>query len=295
MKVLMNILLGFCMALADSVPGVSGGTIAFIMGFYDEFISSLYHVVKGSKEEKKRGWLFLLRLILGWIVGFAAIVLVLGNLFDSHIYELSSLFIGLSLFSLPVIIKEEKETFKGQYRNVVYTLLGMGLVVLVTYFRVAGVAVLAVDIAQMTPLLILYIVICAAIAMSAMVLPGLSGSSILLILGLYVPVITGVKELLHGKTVYIFPLLLYLVGVVLGVIVSIKFVKTALEKYRAPLMYLIVGLILGSVYSIIMGPTTLDVPQPALGMSEFRILFFVLGGVIIGGLELLKRVKERKG
>lgn len=74
MKIFMNILLGFCMALADSVPGVSGGTIAFIMGFYDEFISSLYHVVKGSKEEKKRGWLFLLRLILGWIVGFAAIV-----------------------------------------------------------------------------------------------------------------------------------------------------------------------------------------------------------------------------
>ena len=68
---------GFCMALADSVPGVSGGTIALILGFYDKFIGSINQVFYGKKEEKKEGLIYLIKLLLGWALGMILAVLVL--------------------------------------------------------------------------------------------------------------------------------------------------------------------------------------------------------------------------
>jgi transcription antitermination factor NusB len=120
MKLIVNMIQGFCMALADSVPGVSGGTIAFILGFYDEFIFSLDHLVAGTKEERIRAIRFLTKLGAGWIIGFCASVLVLGSIFDSHIYELCSLFLGFSVFAVPLILAEEKKSFAGNYKNIIF-------------------------------------------------------------------------------------------------------------------------------------------------------------------------------
>ena len=69
---ILNCIRGFCMALADSVPGVSGGTIAFVLGFYDKFIGSLNTLTskKTSKDEKKEAVKFLIKLGFGWVLGF---------------------------------------------------------------------------------------------------------------------------------------------------------------------------------------------------------------------------------
>ena len=96
------------MALADSVPGVSGGTIAFIMGFYDKFINSLDALVYGDKSKKIEALKFLIKLGIGWIVGMVLASLVLASLFEKNIYEISSLFLGFIILSIPLIIKEEK-------------------------------------------------------------------------------------------------------------------------------------------------------------------------------------------
>ena len=98
MSYLINIIRGFCMALADSVPGVSGGTIAFILGFYDKFINSLNNLVFGSNEERKESIKFLLKLGIGWIVGMVLAVLILTNLFENQIYRVSSVFIKRQVF-----------------------------------------------------------------------------------------------------------------------------------------------------------------------------------------------------
>lgn len=96
------------MALADSVPGVSGGTIAFLMGFYDNFIGSLNALISGSKQERIQAVKYLIKLGIGWAIGFCSSVLVLANVFESHIYWISSLFIGFIIFAIPVVIYEEK-------------------------------------------------------------------------------------------------------------------------------------------------------------------------------------------
>lgn len=82
------------MALADSVPGVSGGTVAFIMGIYDKFIGSIHDLTFGDMKEKKEAARYLLKLGIGWGIGMAMAVVLLFALFENHIYVVSSLFFG---------------------------------------------------------------------------------------------------------------------------------------------------------------------------------------------------------
>lgn len=96
---------GACMALADSVPGVSGGTIAFILGFYDKFIGSIDDLVYGKGEKRKEALIYLMKLGLGWAIGMIGAVLVLSSIFQSHIYAVSSLFMGFVVASIPVVLK----------------------------------------------------------------------------------------------------------------------------------------------------------------------------------------------
>lgn len=83
---IINFIRGFCMALADSVPGVSGGTVAFLLGFYDKFIQSLNDIFAGNKAQRLEAVKFLAKLLVGWLVGFCSAVLVLTSVFESHIY-----------------------------------------------------------------------------------------------------------------------------------------------------------------------------------------------------------------
>ena len=81
---------GFCMALADSVPGVSGGTIAFIMGFYDQFIGSINDLVFGEMKDKKAALKYLIKLAAGWLLGMGIASVILSSMFESHIcYEMT--------------------------------------------------------------------------------------------------------------------------------------------------------------------------------------------------------------
>lgn len=191
---------GFCMALADSVPGVSGGTVAFILGFYDRFIGSINDFVFGNMEKKKTSFSYLVKLGIGWMTGMVLAVLLLSSLFESYIYTVSSLFMGFIAGSIPLIIREEKESFGGS-RNI---LKGIGFCI-AGILVVAGIAwlngktgVASMDLGQFhigTGIRLFFI---GMIAISAMFLPGISGSTLLLIFGAYIPVITAVRGLGNG-------------------------------------------------------------------------------------------------
>ena len=112
----MTFVHGFCMALADSVPGVSGGTVAFLMGFYDDFINSLNALVSGSMEERKKALLYLINLGIGWVISFVLAVVLLASMFEAHIYSVSSLFMGFIIFAIPVVIMEEKQCLKEKWK-----------------------------------------------------------------------------------------------------------------------------------------------------------------------------------
>ena len=286
MSYIVNGIRGFFMALADSVPGVSGGTIAFILGFYDKFINSLDGLIYGDKIEKKKALRFLVKLGIGWAVGMGLASLILTKLFETKIYVVSSLFIGFIIFAIPFIIKTEKDSLKGKYKNLIFSLIGIVIVVLITFLntKING---NGTDISHLSLFLAIQIFIGGAVAISAMVLPGISGSTILLIFGLYIPVITSVREVLGLNLKYLPVLIIFGLGVVTGVILIIRLVKRSLEKHRSATIYLILGLMIGSIYAIIMGPTTLEVPKQHITFSNFSIIAFIIGGFVILGLERL--------
>ena len=287
------------MALADSVPGVSGGTIAFLLGFYDDFIGSLDSFVPGgaTKEQRreniKKALHFLIRLGAGWIVGFISAVLVLTSVFKEHIYSVSSLFLGFIVFSIPLIIKEEKDALKGKYYNLVFTLLGAGLVVVITLLNPSGGS--AAETTTTGVVYYLFFLLTGMLAISAMVLPGISGSTMLLIFGTYLPVMTGIKNLMKLNFSAVPELAFFVVGIIAGVLLVIRFLKKALEKYRSQSIYAILGLMLGSLYAVVRGPETLkDAPKPAMDFESFSIVFFIIGAAIICGLQGVQFIAEKK-
>ena len=292
-EILKNGAQGFSMALADSVPGVSGGTVAFVLGFYDKFINSLNTLIS-RKGDKKEAIKFLVKLAIGWVIGMAIASLILSSLFETHIYQVSSLFIGFIIFAIPLIVKEEKENVKGKYKNLIFTIIGIIVVLAITYFNPQTGSGANIDITNLNLGLVLYVFIAGMIAISAMILPGISGSTLLLIFGLYMPIITGIKETLHFNLSYIPVLFVFGLGVIAGIALIIKIVKRALEKYRSQTIYLIIGLMIGSIYAIIMGATTLKVPQAPLSFKTFNIACFILGGLIILGMEFAKRKLDTK-
>ena len=302
MDLIMHIIQGFCMALADSVPGVSGGTIAFLLGFYDNFINSLGNLIKGkkdaSKEEKlkdrKNAIIFLFKLGLGWIIGFTSAVLVLTSVFETQIYNVSSLFIGFIIFAIPIVIMEEKKILKGNLKHLFFVLIGIAVVVAITLLNPMSGEGTSVDLTKINFGLAIYIFIVGMVAISAMILPGISGSTLLLIFGLYMPIISGIKELLHLNFAYLPAIIIFGLGIVAGVTTVIKLIQRCLEKFRSQTIYLIIGLMIGSIFAIIMGPTTLEAPKSAMTFSTFSIVFFLIGGLVIGGMQGLKIFMEKK-
>lgn len=106
---ILNFIRGFCMALADSVPGVSGGTIAFILGFYDSFVNSLHNLISKDKTKRLKALRYLSKIGIGWVVGFILSVLFITSIFEKNIYEINSLFLGFIIASIPLIIKSERK------------------------------------------------------------------------------------------------------------------------------------------------------------------------------------------
>ena len=289
---IVNFFNGFAMALADSVPGVSGGTIAFLLGFYDNFVNSLNALISKGKRERKNAINFLIKIGIGWGIGMIASVLVITSVFETNIYAISSLFMGFIILSIPIIIKEEKDVLKGKYLNIIYTIIGIALVALLTYFNSTQLS--NMNITSLTTGSAIYIFLAGMISITAMILPGISGSTLLLIFGLYIPILNGIKEILHFNFDSFLGLFVFGLGVLTGIISIIKILKGALEKFRTQTVYAIIGLMIGSIYSIIMGPTTLDIPKEPINLENFNILFFIIGGLIVWGLQEFKSLNEKK-
>ncbi len=298
---ILNLIRGAFMGLADSIPGVSGGTIAFIMGFYNKFIDSIHALLSTeSIQKKKEALFFLINLGIGWVVGMGLCVTLIANVIETKAYAVSSLFIGLIVAAIPLICSEEKDTIKGNYIHIIYTIIGIAVVALITYFSPTSHMGGPTEATEITSgvnyftgfslPMALYLFFAGAVAISAMVLPGISGSTLLLIFGLYAKVMTSVKEVLHFNFEPVIMLIFFGLGIIAGISISVAVLSKLLKTHRSEIVYLILGLMIGSIYAVIMGPTTFDVPQAPLSFGTFSIIFFIIGIVVIVGLELLKRV-----
>lgn len=281
---------GFFMAIADSIPGVSGGTIAFIMGFYDQLIQSLNDLIHGPNSKRLESLMFLIKIGFGWFVGIILSILFIASVFEVHIYSISSLFIGLILGAIPLIFLQEKVNFQIKLSHMIFTLIGMAIVILITYYNPFNSADSSYSVTTFGQYF--YIALAGMVAISAMILPGISGSTILLIMGVYHFIILNIDQFIRFNFSGFFVLVAFGIGILLGLAITIRFVNYAFKHHRSMTLYTIIGLMIGSIYAIIMGPKTVSVSNDVLNSSNFSIVFFLLGGAIIFGLEHLRRQFE---
>lgn len=281
---------GFLMAFADSIPGVSGGTIAYILGLYDKLIESVYSLMSRDKTlDKKEAISFLIKLGIAWSIGLVISILLIASVIEHRIYDVTSLFLGFIVVSIPFVIMQEKEALINHKKDFLFLILGIVLVVFIAMYNPKS----ANTVEPTNFQAYLYIFFAGSIAISALLLPGISGSTLLLIFGVYFTIINAVHDVIKFNFEQLPVLICFGMGILVGVFFSIKIIRFALVKHKGKITYLIVGLMFGSLYAIVQGPTTLEIPQEALTLETFNILFFIVGIAMIMSLEFIKNFMLR--
>ena len=231
---------GVAMGAADVVPGVSGGTIAFITGIYEELIESLNNINLGAakvliKDGIKAFWkhingTFFLFLFGGIIVSIALLANVVGHLLETQPVILWSFFFGLIIASVWLIGKSIKEWNAGV---IVSLLIGTGVA-----FYISTIHTVAQGSESW------YIVFSGAIAICAMILPGVSGSFILVLLGTYSVVLDAIKDrdfMIIG---------LFAIGCLIGLMSFARLLKFLFSKFKEITIALLTGFMIGSLYKV---------------------------------------------
>ena len=203
------------------------------------------------------------------------------------------LFLGFIFPSIFIIAKEEYACIQKKWQYTPFVILGIAIVAALTYMN-SKVQVVDVDLTHFSVPTALYLFLAGAVAITAMFLPGISGSTVLLIFGVYLPVISGVKELLHLHFGVLPMIIVFGVGVICGALVSVKGIQKSLEKYRGQMVMLILGMLIGSLYAIVSGPVTVDKANAILNKDNFSIVFFLIGLALMVLLQVVKTKLEKK-
>ncbi len=255
--------IGGAMGVANIIPGVSGGTIAVVFGVYEKLMEALGNFM--TDREKRWHYIrFLAVLFSGAFIAILSLSPLLHWAFQNHPLPTVYFFIGLIIGSIPVVLRSHDD-MKFNIKRGTSFLTGLGIVVVLALVQNESSSQGAVFNADHYVLMdYFYYLICGIIAASAMIIPGVSGSFILILLGIYWDVLgslSGLSTILlaDGFTVEMRVRISLLgslgIGVVIGILVISKVMAWALKQYPAITMYAILGLIVGSLYQIYPGLT----------------------------------------
>ena len=246
---ILDILRGIVMGICNIIPGVSGGTMAVSMGIYDRVIYAANNIFRQFKKSFRELLPILIGVLIG-LFGFAALIgILLGT--DSKDIPVTRLptifaFIGLILGGLPAIY-ERVNMKNARIPGIILFLVFLALVVVLPLLNHS--ADQALDHSVGT---ILLMVLLGAIASSTMVIPGISGSMIMMILGYYNPVINTMNSLTkNGDWSSLVILLPYAIGLILGIVFIAKLMNFLLKKYAALTFCAIFGLVIGSPVALL--------------------------------------------
>lgn len=251
MNMFKNIIKGMMIGIANIMPGVSGGTLAVSMGIYDKLIHCITHILSEFKESMK----FLLPIFAGAGIALVALTFVIEALFQYYPIPTNLLFIGLIVGGLPPVITKVK-SHKLSFGHILAGLLFFALVVGMAMMGGNGnrQVILNLGIVPMIKLVLVGI-----IAAATMIIPGVSGSMVLLILGYYQPIIQQITAfctavitldmagILHGVAI----LLPFGIGVLIGILGIAKIIEIIFEKYPVYAYCAIIGLIAASPIAIL--------------------------------------------
>ena len=243
------IVIGVILGVANVIPGVSGGTLAVVFNIYDRLINVITLNVKKILSE----WKFILPLVVGMGLGIILFSKAITFLFENYPVQTNWFFIGIILGSIPMIAKRLMAASKASSSDarkipvsaIVCGVLALAVMAIMTYANVAesGAPIQT----ELTPLLAVKLFIGLACATIAMIIPGISGSFLMLVVGVYSTVIAAISD-------FNIPLLIpAVIGGVVGLLGGAQLVRFLMEKVPAQTYGAIMGLVLGSILVIFPG------------------------------------------
>ena len=231
---------GMAMGAADIIPGVSGGTIAFISGIYEELIETINNVnFEAIKKLKKYGiesfWThingnFLIALLTGIAISIISLAKVITHLLETHSQLLWGFFFGLIVASIYTV---GKKVNKWDINNIISLIIGSSIAFYITILN-----------PMQNPDALWFVFFSGSIAICAMILPGISGSFILLLLGSYEFILVAIKDF-KLDVITIFG-----VGCITGLLAFSKLLNWLFKKYHDITIALLTGFLIGSLNKI---------------------------------------------
>lgn len=270
------------MGIANIIPGVSGGTLALTLGIYEQFIGAISHFFSNLKEN--------IRFLVPIVIGIGLSILTMSNVisasFDNYPIPTTLFFMGLVIGGIPMLfnfVKDKKE--KKQVSSYIIATLTFALVmVLALSEQIFGAGLGDVNLANLSVGGYLLLFIVGLVAAATMVIPGVSGSLVLMLLGYYLPIVNTIKDLTKFNNIFSNCLILgcFGVGILLGIVLISKLIEFLLAKYETKTYFGVIGFILASVLAIPIsvynevGNIVFTVPQVLIG------LVFCALGILIG-------------
>lgn len=260
----MIVLKGFLIGGTMSIPGVSGGSMAMILGIYDDLIVSVSMLLKNFKKNV----IFLLVFCAGALAGIVSFSNPLEALLESHRIPVMFFFIGAVVGSIPMIMRKAQVT-QLSWKVVAYPLIGIACVV--------PLALLPSDLLQQQEFSLVYVLLQIAagiIAAIGLVLPGISVSQMLLMLGLYEPIIKSVSSF---DIMALLSLLPFFLSLLAGILATTKLLEAAMTKHPQVTYLIVLGFLIASVGQVFPGlPTGWEIPVCILLFAvSFCAIFFL--------------------
>ncbi len=282
MKNILLVIKGFIMGIANIIPGVSGGTLALTLGIYEDFIGAISHFFRNIKKHVN----FLLPIFVGILLSVITMSNVISTCFDQYPIPTTLFFMGLVIGGIPMLLKRVKNTKeKKQVSSYVIALITFSIVMIMAFSeQIFGSGLGNVSFSNMAVFDYVILFFVGLIAAATMVIPGVSGSLVLMLLGYYLPIIGVLKELTKFENLgpNLLVAFVFGVGVLVGIVAISKVIEYLLEKFEAKTFFGVIGFILASIIAIPVsvyhevGTIVFSVPQGILG-----VLFLAIG-IIVG-------------
>ncbi|HDF0641345.1 TPA: DUF368 domain-containing protein [Staphylococcus aureus] len=265
----INILKGFAMGTSDLVPGVSGGTIALLLGIYNQFIASI------SAIFSRRFWpsfTFLIPIIIGMLLAMGSLSNLFNYLLSQHHIPTMFFFGGLIIGIVPYLLKISNYKTSFTTKHYMMVIAGIAILIVITLMN-NGDKHAGETLTLSTGLIIKYF-IAGMCASSAMLLPGISGSFMLLVFGVYGTVMLAISEFVKLNFAGLPILLAVGFGVLAGFIISSKIIQYFLTHHKLMTFALIIGFVVGSLFAVFPGLPTNIV------MWFVSLVVFIIGFIV---------------
>ena len=268
-KVLL-ILKGFVLGIANIIPGVSGGTLAITLGIYERLIEAISHFFGNFKNNLK----FVMFLGIGILISLALFSNVIGFCLDNYQFATILFFIGIILGGMPILFKKVKGTVNG--KNGVIFIITFSIVMVMTFMS-AGDKTISLDTLSVGKGISLFF--SGMIASASMLLPGISGSFVLMLIGYYHPIVNAIREFTKFQNLFHNVIVLSIagLGILLGIVLAAKLIEYLLDKYEIPTYYGIIGFVIASIISIFITAvsSTVGIVEIIIGIVLMIIGMFI--------------------